>query len=101
MEVFNSKKTEYFVLPSFSDNVHDMTTKLYPTSTEAEVSKWTKHVKHSFDVVSENECAAHAALCQDGIIEFYVYAEPKCNLGDLSHTSGNMHTYVLNSKHKI
>ena len=70
-----------------SDNVHDMTNSLYPTSTEAQINKWTKHVKHTFDVLSENECAAHAALCQDGIIEFYVYKELQCQLGDLSHTT--------------
>ena len=62
-----------------------MTNKLYPTEIEAQDDKWSRHIKHSFDVVSENECAAHATLCEDGIIEFYVFIEPKCHLGDLSH----------------
>ena len=57
---------------------------LYPTSTEEQENKWSRHIRESLDVVSENECAAHAALYQDAPIDFYVYIDPKCYLGDLA-----------------
>ena len=85
---FTMKTSLYLVNSIFLlilDNVHDMTDRLYPTTSDAQINKWSQHIKHSFDVVSENECAAHAALCVDGVIEFYIYDEPKCYLGDLSH----------------
>ena len=46
---------------------------------------WTRHIRETFEVVSENECAAHATLCQDWPIDFYVYSEKNCYLGDLAY----------------
>lgn len=59
---------------------------LYPTSTDAQEDKWSRHIRESLEVVSENECAAHATLYKDAPIDFYTYLEPKCHLGDLAYT---------------
>ena len=80
-----------------SDNVHDMSSKLYPTSTDAQENKWSRHIRESFDVVSENECAAHAALRYASYMDFYVYVEPKCHLGDLSYSKTGESATTLNT----
>ena len=81
----------------FLDNVHDMFSKLYPTSTDAQENKWTRHIRESLDVVSENECAAHAALYYGAYIDFYAYLEPKCHLGDLAYSKTGESATTLNT----
>ena len=52
---------------------------------EAQRNKWMRHIKETLDVVSEAECAAHAALYMHGPIDFYFYEEFKCYIGDLAY----------------
>ena len=47
-----------------------------------------RHIKETLDVVSEAECAAHAALYMHGPIDFYFYEEFECYIGDLAHVGG-------------
>ena len=68
---------------------------LYPTSTEAQENKWSRHIRESLDVISENECAAHATLYYSVDIDFYSYVEPKCHLGDLSYVKTGESTTSL------
>ena len=92
LEVHTLKKTSNFSyllilsIYTHSDNVHDMFVALYPTSTDAQENKWSRHIRETLEVVSENECSAHATLYQDAPIDFYAYVEPKCHLGDLAYT---------------
>ena len=69
----------------FKHNVHDMSEKLFPTTTDAQQMKWTRHIRETLNVVSDHECAAHAVLYPDAPIDFYYYSENNCQLGDLSH----------------
>ena len=70
---------------------------LYPTSTEAQEDKWSRHIRESLDVISENECAAHATIFQDAPIDFYSYVDPKCHLGDLAYVKTGESAIVLNT----
>ena len=63
---------KYFLI---SENVKDMTDKLYPTSTEEQANFWSKHIRETLDVFSEAECGAHAALYRYYPIDYYVYLE--------------------------
>ena len=80
-----------------SDNVHDMSGTLFLTSTEAQNDKWSRHIRESLDVVSGNECAAHAMLFQNAPIDFYVHIEPTCYLGDLAYFKEKEADIALNS----
>ena len=74
-----------------------MFSKLYPTTTEAQENKWSRHIRESLDVISENECAAHATLFYAAPIDFYVYIEPKCYLGDLAYAITGQSATSLNT----
>ena len=80
-----------------TDNVHEMFSTLYPTTTEAQENKWSRHIRESLDVISENECAAHATLFYAAPIDFYVYIEPKCYLGDLAYSITGQSATSLNT----
>ena len=70
---------------------------MFLTSTEAQNDKWSRHIRESLDVVSENECAAHATLYYNAPIDFYVYIEPTCYLGDLAYTTTEYSEITINS----
>ena len=74
-----------------------MTNTLFPTSTGAQQNRWSRHIRESLDVVSENECAAHATLYYNAPIDFYVYIEPTCYLGDLAYTTTEDLEITINS----
>ena len=66
----------------FSDNVHDMMEKLYPTSIEVSNNEFTGRIREKFSTVSEFECGAHAALAV-GPIDYFIYLNGQCYLGDI------------------
>lgn len=70
----------------FSENLHDMMGKLYPTTTKAQQAKYRSHISKTITAISELECAAQAALTV-GPMEYYFYSENICYLGDLSVNS--------------
>ena len=70
---------------------------MFLTSTEAQNDKWSRHIRESLDVLSENECAAHAMLFENAPIDFYVYIEPTCYLGDLGYYKEREADIALNS----
>ena len=76
-----------------------MTDALFPTSTNVQEIIWTKHIRATLEVVSENECAAHAALCHDWPIDFYFYNENSCYLGDLAYTKEGTGGNTLHTIH--
>lgn len=80
----------------FQDNVHDMNAKLYPTTALIEKTQWSKHIRETIQVVSLQECAAHATLYSGAPIDFYVFLEDStCHLGDLAHVIGGKNHQIL------
>ena len=66
--------------------VSDMISKLFPTKVDAGWSKLKTKLKSTFDVVSELECGAHAALAKgDTDIWSYNSNLKTCFLGELTN----------------
>ena len=59
---------------------------LYPTKIDVQNNKWTTHIREQFDAVSVLECGAHAGLAH-GPIDYFIYLDEQCYLGDLLHGS--------------
>ena len=59
-----------------------MIEKLYPTSIEVSNDEFTRRIREKFSTVSEFECAAHAAL-PAGPIDYFIYLDGQCYLGDI------------------
>ena len=91
----NELSIQFSFVRSFSilASVSDMINKLFPTSIEVAQYKSFSKDKERFDVSSELECGAHAALA-DGNIDYWRYISEtgKCLLGELNHNkaAGNV-----------
>ena len=84
MHIINEKK----IVNLFLDEVNDMLEKLYPTTVDVQYNKWTTRIREIFSTVSELECGAHAALAP-GPIDYFIYLDGNCYLGDIPHGSSS------------
>ena len=79
-----------FDMHIYKENIHDSESLLFPANTEIQTRQSSVHIKEEIEVLSEEECQAHAILYKDAAIDFYVYEEPKCYICDLSSTKEPM-----------
>ena len=77
-----------FTMYIYKESVQSVEDKLFPGVTDFEIAKWSKHIREVVTVLDEPECQAHAVLYNDAPIDFYVYQDNTCHLGDLAHSQG-------------
>ena len=64
-----------------------MMDKLYYTAVDVQNNRWSARIREKFTAVSDYECGGHAALANN-YIDYWIYKDGNCFLGDLNHNSG-------------
>ena len=59
---------------------------LYYTSVDVTNNKWSARLREKFSTVSNLECGGHAALANNAI-DYWIWINGTCYLGDLAHDS--------------